>query len=312
MSNNDVYEEFEYRTSLLNEVTFNEAGSRFAGFYEWLKSEKITNSIITSLEESVDLKKILEGAGHYQPPKASTPEQIAAVGLFFVSEITKGKNAVDLADQYGVLPPYVTNSLQDHFNELINRFINPSIEYINRELKKKYQHPKDPYWGLQNSVHALPLPEIAESLEKFKQEHLNYESNAFIMMQFGKTKSHAAIVDSIRSTLKKFGLNGLRADDKEYHDDLFGNVLTYIYGCRFGIAVFERLEDDVFNPNVSLEVGYMRALRKPVCFLKDKTLKELQTDLVGKLYKSFDPQAPLETIPSELEKWLRDKDVITV
>ena len=63
---------------------------------------------------------------------------------------------------------------------------------------------------------------------------------------------------AIQSTLGTFGIAALRADDKEYHDDLLPNVLTYIYGCRFGIAVFERLEAEDFNPNVSLEVGYMR------------------------------------------------------
>lgn len=80
----------------------------------------------------------------------------------------------------------------------------------------------------------------------------------------------------------------------------------------FGLAVFERLEEDDFNPNVSLEVGYMHALKKSVCLLKDRTLKTLQTDLVGKLYKIFDPQDPEATIPDELEKWIRDKDIITI
>jgi hypothetical protein len=97
---------------------------------------------------------------------------------------------------------------------------------------------------------------------------------------------------------------------KKYHDDLFGNVLTYLHGCAFGVAVFERLEAEEFNPNVSLEVGYMRALRKSVCLLKDNTLKTLHTDLAGKLYKEFDPQNPTTSIPKELEKWLRDKDIL--
>ena len=131
------------------------------------------------------------------------------------------------------------------------------------------------------------------------------------MMQFTSTPMHEAIVAAIRSTLSKYSITALRADDKEYHDDLFPNVLTYIYGCGFGISVFERLAADDFNPNVSLEVGYMRALRRPVCLLKDKTLQALHTDLVGKLYKSFDPQNPKGSIPPELQKWLEDKDIIT-
>jgi hypothetical protein len=80
------------------------------------------------------------------------------------------------------------------------------------------------------------------------------------MMRFGDTKGHQRIVGAIRSALAKYGVNGLRADDKHYHDDLFPNVLTYFWGCRIRIAVFERLETEDFNPHVSLEVGYMRAL----------------------------------------------------
>ena len=86
--------------------------------------------------------------------------------------------------------------------------------------------------------------------------------------------------------------------------------MTYIYGCGFGVAVFERIEAEEFNPNVSLEVGYMLALKKPVCLLKDKTLKTLHTDLVGKLYKEFDPQNPGKTIPDRISQWLLDKEII--
>jgi len=102
--------------------------------------------------------------------------------------------------------------------------------------------------------------------------------------------------------LSQNGIVGLRADDKQYHDNLLRNVLTYIHGCNMGVAVFERIEADSFNPNVSFEVGYMRALNKPVCLLKDRTMKTLYTDLLGELYKSFDPQSPNDSIPPELKK----------
>ena len=80
-----------------------------------------------------------------------------------------------------------------------------------------------------------------------------------------------------------------------------------MHGCGFGIAVIERLQDDDFNPNVSLEVGYMLALGKPICLLKDKTHKTLQSDLGGKLYRPFDTQDPEASIPPVLSDWLRDK-----
>ena len=154
-----------------------------------------------------------------------------------------------------------------------------------------------------------PPVEIKESLARFKLDHPDHTKVAFIMMQFGKTKAHDKIVEAIRSVLDSHGLIGVKADDKQYNDDLFPNVMTYLYGCGFGIAVFERIEDEEFNPNVSLEVGYMFALRKPVCLLKDETLKTLHTDLIGKLYKDFDPQDPVKTIPIKISQWLSDKRI---
>jgi hypothetical protein len=152
-------------------------------------------------------------------------------------------------------------------------------------------------------------PEIKDSLERFKRDYPDSDKVAFLMMRFGKTKAHDNIVAAIRTALDPQEITVLRADDKQYHDDLFPNVLTYIYGCRFGIAVFERIETEQFNPNVALEVGYMSALRKDICLLKDRTLTTLHTDLVGKLYREFDPLDPVATIPNELTRWLKDKDL---
>lgn len=129
-------------------------------------------------------------------------------------------------------------------------------------------------------------------------------------MQFTPTRAHEAILSSVKATLTKFSLKGLRADEKEYSDEILTNIRTYMHGCDFGIAVFERLLKDEFNPNVALEVGYMMAHGKPVLLLKDNTLKHLHTDIVGKLYRDFDPQDPEGTIPSQIESWLRDKGLI--
>jgi nucleoside 2-deoxyribosyltransferase len=130
------------------------------------------------------------------------------------------------------------------------------------------------------------------------------------MMQFGSTNLHSDIVDCIKKTLKKYDIIALRADDKEYMDDLFSNVKTYLHACDFGIAVFERITEDDFNPNVTLEVGYMFGLGKKVLLLKDQTLTLLTTDLTGKLYKQFDTTDVLKTMPDQIEKWLSDKGVI--
>jgi len=161
------------------------------------------------------------------------------------------------------------------------------------------------------STPLLYVPQtITASLRDFRKDYPDASRVCFIMMQFGTTPAHARIVKAIKDTLRSYGLAGLRADDKEYHDDLFPNIQTYLHGCSFGIAVFERIEGEQFSPNVSLEVGHMQAMGKPVCFLKDKTLKTLHADLIAKLYKSFDPQDAITTIPPVLTKWLADKNLV--
>ncbi len=155
-----------------------------------------------------------------------------------------------------------------------------------------------------------PPIEITESLAQFERDHPDPSKVAFLMVKYGRTDAHDIIIDVIRNALAKHDIVGLLAKDRQYHDNLKENILTYLHGCGFGIAVFERIESNDFNPNVSLEVGYMLALQKPLCYLKDETLPNLHTDIIGTLYKSFDTRAPSNTIPAEIEQWLNDKMLI--
>lgn len=304
-----LVEEFEVRRTYLTNIAYSEAGPRISGFYQWLKSEEIIREIVTRLEEETGAAALLENSNYHEPPKASTPEEVAGVGCILMRRISGGEEPHDLSHTYGIRPPFQSSSVQDVFEALFERYISPALDYLQRRLRLS-EVTSD---RVNIPVLSPGYPaEIHEGLIRFRKDHPDSNRAAFVMMQFGSTPMHKEIIDSIRETLGKYGIAALRADDKQYHDDLFGNVLTYLYGCSFGIAVFERLEAEDFNPNVSLEVGYMRALRSSVCLLKDRTLRTLQTDLVGRLYKEFDPQDPSGTISSELEKWLRDKDIIAI
>ena len=53
----------------------------------------------------------------------------------------------------------------------------------------------------------------------------------------------------------------------------------------------------------------MMALKKPVLLLKDKTLKNLNADLIGKLYKEFNPQSISSTIAPQLKSWLKENEL---
>ena len=306
-----ILEEFKYRCSLVLNVHYDEATARLGGLFEWLDSTPETKEIITSLWDEHPPESFLSQATPMKPPPASTPEQVAAVGLHFMELCRRGKGLLDVTVEYGIQPSYNTSSIQARSDEALRRFVLPGLQYLRHKLEEAEHDASE-----QIPIHARVMfdypPEIMSSLRAFQKDHPSFERNAFVIIQFGRTSAHVAISEAIQATLGRFGLSALRADEKEYHDDLFGNVMTYLYGCRCGIAVFERLEEDQFSPNVALEVGFMRALRKSVCLLKDKTLRELPTDLIGKLYKPFDPQDPKGTIPAVLEKWLRDKDIVAV
>ncbi|MEJ7872098.1 MAG: hypothetical protein WKF67_07540 [Rubrobacteraceae bacterium] len=186
----------------------------------------------------------------------------------------------------------------------------PIAESAARSLPEPTEAPVAPDTGegtvVAGTLDGTPV-EILESLRYFQQDHPDPAKTAFIMMEFGDSWAHAAIANAIKEVLEKHGIEGVRADDKRYHDHLYFNVQTYMHGCGMGVAVHDRIKADSHNPNVALEVGYLFALRKPVCLLKEKTLATLPTDLVGWMYEPFDTLNPGETIPLLVSKWLSDK-----
>ena len=175
------------------------------------------------------------------------------------------------------------------------------VQYVSTVLQAKKKSGKN------MSEETASNPEIASGLQKFRNDFPVTKKTAFIIMKFNDTKLHKEIVTCIKDVLDKNKITALRADDKQYMDDLFPNVKVYMHGCNFGIAVFDRITEEDLNPNVSLEVGYMLGMGKSVLLLKDKNLKSLQTDLMGKLYKEFDPLKISKSLPNQIEKWLSDK-----
>jgi nucleoside 2-deoxyribosyltransferase len=157
---------------------------------------------------------------------------------------------------------------------------------------------------------AQQIPEdILKSAEAFKKDYPGNKKTAFLIMQFTKSKPHDALIKAITEVLLEFDIICLRADHKEYSDDLFSNIKTYMHCCDFGIAIYESIKQNDINPNVSLEVGYMMALNKKVCLLKDESIQGLMSDLAGKLYKPIDMFDIENSIKEHLTKWLIDKNL---
>ncbi len=140
-------------------------------------------------------------------------------------------------------------------------------------------------------------------------DYPNPRINVFLIMRFRDTPQNREIHTAIREPLARYGMNLLRADAKRYSHELWANVRAYMDGSQFGIAVFEQIDKRDFNPNVSLEVGYMLAQTKPVLLLKEQHLRGLPSDLVGSLYRTFDSNSITATIDPQIRHWLQDVGV---
>lgn len=162
---------------------------------------------------------------------------------------------------------------------------------------------------LSTLAHAAP-PELNLSLDRLRKQYPDPAKLGFLIMRFTPGRVFGAIVAAIQETAAKYGIAIVRADQHNFHANLWENVQTFLHGCSFGVTVYERIEQDEPNANVGLEVGYLLAMNKPVLLLKERTVKTLQADLMGKLYKEFDEHDAAGTIPVQLERWLIDNGVI--
>lgn len=144
-------------------------------------------------------------------------------------------------------------------------------------------------------------------LDAFGRDHPEFEKNVFIAMRFRSGKQFSELHQSIKTGLAKYGLFGLRADDKAYppDGDLWANICVYLLGCKYGVCVFEEINEREFNPNVPLEYGFMRALNKHVLLLKDQRMPKLPTDMTGKIHRNFDSYNITETVHEQIGQWAK-------
>jgi hypothetical protein len=157
-------------------------------------------------------------------------------------------------------------------------------------------------------VEMVEIPEgyrhLRRFIASFLEDNPDIGHNVFIMMRFRDSDQYREIHETLRVVLEGHGLKALRADDRAYTDDLWDNVCIYMFGCTYGIAVFEQIDEPEFNPNVALELGFMLAHSKQCLILKDSRMREMPTDIVGKLYKEFDSYYIPDSIQKCVDRWI--------
>jgi hypothetical protein len=296
-------QELTYRKQIALRGDEQEISQRLIGLLAWMESVSEIKPILSTLRKvggagllsEALIKKDQRGSwtiDPIEPPNARTLDEIASVGLALLEEAREQNRTIaDVAMDFGV-----SSGLRST-DTAVHKYVVPCLELVERRLPV----PASPKFSRIDT--SLPPAIVHESLKRFRAAHPTASSTCFVMMRFGKTSAHKRLEKTVKISLKRHKLVGLLARDREFHDDLYPNIQTYMHGCALGIAVFERLETDEFNPNSPLEVGYMFGLRKQVLLLKDQTLRALHTDLVGKLYREFDPQDPERTIPPQIDSW---------
>lgn len=141
-------------------------------------------------------------------------------------------------------------------------------------------------------------------LRNFLEDHPAPSRNVFIMMRFSATDQMKQIHDAIVAGLAEHGMNAVRADDRDYTGELWSNIEVYLTGCQYGIAVFEDIEQRDYNPNVSLELGYLMGRAKRTLLLKEKRLPNMPSDVVHRLYKEFDGYDIENSVKREVGTWI--------
>lgn len=148
------------------------------------------------------------------------------------------------------------------------------------------------------------LQHLEPGLRTFLDDYPRFDRNVFIMMRFLKSDQFSEIHEAIVRSLQTRGYHGIRADDRDYTGELWTNVEVCMMGCSMGIAVFEDIEQRDFNPNVSLELGYMLGRRRRCLLLKERRLPDLPTDVIHRLYKPFDVFNIAETVDAQIAQWI--------
>ena len=156
---------------------------------------------------------------------------------------------------------------------------------------------------LQNLSTPSGFAYLEPYLQKFLKQHPHLDRNVFVMMPFSTAISDS-IFDAVGKELQDHGLIPLRADQKSLAPVLWWNVATYMLGSSYGVVVYEPRDEVPFNPNVSIEAGFMLALDRPVLFLANDRLRTLPVDFSGHIFKTYHEHG--DTLVTSVRSAVRD------
>lgn len=156
---------------------------------------------------------------------------------------------------------------------------------------------------------TLAPPSLLGALRSFLQEH-PFDTNVFGTTRFPADELReedpvALALTAARETCRKYGLQLHLASDRAIDDDLWTNVAGHMWGCRYGLAIFENRIGRGLNYNLTIEVGSMLMTGRRCALLKDTSIERTPTDLVGRIYKDVDLDEP-RSVTAAVSSWIED------
>ena len=240
----DLLKEFVHRRRVALQADHREVMMRLIGLLDWMEETSLVRKIIKNLNEegqgNLELEEAFAPGRRYKrvPPQTRCLEDIASFGWTLVNNMRETHTALgQLAESCHIQGKRWDD--ESRAEAALARYIIPFLDNVEHRLPPTINSTNG------KVTRVLPPPTIHDSLKRFHIAHRNADSTCFIMMRFGRTQSHSKIEKTIKATLSKHGITGLLARDREFNDDLFPNILTYIHGCAFGIAVFETSQPNI-------------------------------------------------------------------
>lgn len=133
------------------------------------------------------------------------------------------------------------------------------------------------------------MPAISRLLERQP-----FDRNVLLMTRFPRQRDDplVGLIESARSVCTAHGLKMHLAGDENADPVLFNNVAAYMWACRFGLAFFEAHGDPpnkpaALNQNLLIEVGGMLMAGRRCAILRDSSVEQMPTDLVGHIFHSL-------------------------
>ncbi len=139
-----------------------------------------------------------------------------------------------------------------------------------------------------------------------------FEENVMLITRFPRSpEDHfTQLIPALRDAVAGHGLTLQVASDGMAEDTLWSNVNTYMWASKYAIVLMDAVKRDeespeTLNHNVLIEIGGMLMTGRRCAILRDKSVPEMPSDLVGHIYKPTE-LSDHDASVAAIHRWIRD------